>query len=129
MLTANRLVLKALIMATMCTTGRSVLGQLSPTVRQNQSEEINYLTFTLAHRMISPQEVTAKKGFYTLRLRNGMLLGEANFRLLEVSGNKTQLVKLDANKGKGSMNYRLTPGKYELSVVELPQIKSTITVE
>ena len=107
----------------------TTFGQNSPTQRQNQSEEINYLTFTLVHRTLSPQTLTVKKGYYTLRLRNGMLAGEANFRLLEVNGNKTQAVKLDAGKGKGNFDYRLTPGTYELSVVELPQIKSILTVE
>ena len=106
-----------------------VLGQVSATQRQSQSEEIHYLTFTLAHRTLSPQTVTVKQGFYTLRLRNGMLAGAANFQLLEVTGNKTQAVKLDISKAKGSLDYRLAPGKYELTVVELPQIKSIITVE
>lgn len=31
------------------------------TLRQSQSEEINYLTFTLAHRTLTPQTVTVKQ--------------------------------------------------------------------
>jgi uncharacterized cupredoxin-like copper-binding protein len=114
---------------TLMVISNSAIGQPSATSRVSQSEEINYLTFKLAHRTLSPQAVTVKKGFYTFRLRNGMLAGDANFRLLEVNGNKTQLVKLDAGKGKGVLDYRLTPGKYELTVVEFPQAKSIITVE
>ena len=118
-----------LAMAAMLFPVNLLFCQASATQRQNQSEEINYLTFTLAHRTLTPQTVTVKQGFYTLRLRNGMLAGGATFQLLAVNGNKTQLAKLDAIKGKGRLDYRLTPGKYELTVVELPTIKSIITVE
>jgi hypothetical protein len=114
------------ILAAVAAFGAGVL-LFSQTVQN--ADPIRALTFTLAHRELTPSTLTVKPGLYLLRLRNGMIAGDVGFTLTESSTKKNTQVPLNQGHGKGYLKYRLQAGAYDLSVDGFPQWKATITVK
>lgn len=94
-----------------------------------QGESTNYITVTLARGVLTPSAVRVKPGFYSFRLRNGFVVGVVTFELVETTSKKAQRVQIAPGKAKGQLTYHLTPGQYQLSVLEVPKAASTITVQ